>query len=179
MRNVLIIGFMAMLCLISPFGFAKAKVNTTPTTVALYAEPSPHAKVITQIDPRDFFVRIYEKDAWMKIGNPRNGQVGWVSKSDYKAVLENLFKPKVDFTTFTLTAKAMPDAAGKYVVDAYKNGKKLSQKEAQALFNKMQSQSETMQENFTRLQQDMSRSLMRSMKAFADNFQEVFGDDNN
>jgi SH3-like domain-containing protein len=52
--------------------------------INLYEQPKTDAKVVATIDPAQGIVPIYtpDKSEWVKIGDPRNGNVGWVKSSD-------------------------------------------------------------------------------------------------
>ena len=63
-------------CLMSPALMA--------STLSLYEQPSDTAKVIGKIDTEAGFVPIFtQKDGkWSKVGDPVNGNTGWVKTSD-------------------------------------------------------------------------------------------------
>lgn len=56
-------------------------------TVNLYAEPNDNAKVIDTIDVSAGVVPIFtsQDGVWMKVGNSKNGEVGWVKSNDLKS----------------------------------------------------------------------------------------------
>ena len=82
MRNFqyLVIPFLTLMtaCLIPAAANAKA--------VNLMADPSDSAKVVGTIDLANGIVPIFTpKDGlWMKVGDPRNGNTGWIKNSDLK-----------------------------------------------------------------------------------------------
>lgn len=53
-------------------------------TISLFAEPKSDAKVIGVIDPASGIVPIYtpKEGGWIKVGNPSNGNVGWIKSTD-------------------------------------------------------------------------------------------------
>lgn len=53
--------------------------------VSMYDQPKADSKVVGSIDSNSSMVPIFtSKDgAWMKIGDPENGNVGWVKVSDF------------------------------------------------------------------------------------------------
>ncbi len=57
-------------------GFAK--------NINLYEQPKADAKIVGVIDPAAGIVPIYtpKQSEWVKIGDPRNGNVGWVKSND-------------------------------------------------------------------------------------------------
>ncbi len=68
--------FTAFSAVYSPAGFAKS--------INLYAEPLDNAKVISTIDLSKGVVPIYtpKEGGWVKVGDPNNGNVGWIKSSD-------------------------------------------------------------------------------------------------
>ncbi len=73
--NKIILFLLAILCC-SPL-FAK--------TITLYDQPKTDGKVIGTIDSGAGLILIYspkDNTAWVKVGDPRNGNVGWVQSKD-------------------------------------------------------------------------------------------------
>lgn len=70
-------------------------VSAFADNVNLYAEPNDKAKVIGTIDVTAGIVPIFTSSdgAWMKVGNSKTGDVGWVKSSDMKSgpVIPTLF----------------------------------------------------------------------------------------
>lgn len=68
--------FTAFPAVYSPTGFAKS--------INLYAEPLDNANVISTIDLSKGVVPIYtlKESGWVKVGDPNNGNVGWIKSSD-------------------------------------------------------------------------------------------------
>jgi hypothetical protein len=58
--------------------------NAFAKTVNLYDQPQTNSKVVGTIDSESQMVPIFSSKAgdWMKVGNPKNGDVGWLKVSD-------------------------------------------------------------------------------------------------
>lgn len=54
--------------------------NSVPSLV-LYAAPKVRANVIERLSPQHQFVTIFDNGQWVKVGNPYNGNVGWLNKA--------------------------------------------------------------------------------------------------
>jgi hypothetical protein len=72
-----LLSLTALSCLaLSSVTFAK--------NINLYDQPQTSSKVVGTIDTSSGVISIYspEKSEWMKVGDPKNGNVGWVKKTD-------------------------------------------------------------------------------------------------
>lgn len=72
--------------------------------INLYDQPRADAKAIGKVDPAVGIIPIFSSQdkMWMKVGDPRNGNVGWVKSADLSA------KNGVN-TSFTFTQKVVND----------------------------------------------------------------------
>jgi len=172
MRYILAICMSLMLCLVAFFGLAKNTQSAVkaPIMVNLYAQPSLHAKVVATIHPSQFLVRIFQKKGWIKVGNPKNGDVGWLNEKQYKKASTKWMRSVAKPTSYSVTAK---DDNGKYTVVAYKDGKKLNPKQAEKLFKQTQNNQESLQESFVRLQENINQSFADSMQMFDNNMASI------
>ena len=127
--------------------------------IHLYTSASTSSKVIQDYPLTKSFVVIYQdpknKD-WFKVGDQKNGQVGWISNTQYNQAVSNYqkslynedhFKTQSVYITETRTKDNKP----KMNIEVYQNGKKLSDKEAQKVYknikiNEQKSSREFMQE---------------------------------
>lgn len=62
--------------------------NCLAKSVNLYDQPNANGKVINTVDSNTGIVTIYKpkEGDWVKVGDPRNGNVGWAKLSDLKGV---------------------------------------------------------------------------------------------
>lgn len=72
--HLLLSGF--LLSMLAQAGFAK--------TIPLYEQPENNAKVVGSVDTSVGIISIFapEKSAWVKVADPRNGNVGWIKSSE-------------------------------------------------------------------------------------------------
>lgn len=147
-------------------------VEKVKVSLPLYASPNKSAKVIDHIVVGQRLVVIYRQKDWLKVGNPENGQVGWVNIKQYQNWKRASARAFVKSVVITLTEK--PDKKGKPEIIVYKNGQRLSDKDAQAFYEKMQRRQRIMQKRFNRFQKDMNRFLKDSMDQEADFWQMPF-----
>lgn len=106
---------------------------STQDTVNLYA--TPNGKHVTARVPiTASLVPIYRQHGWVKVGNRQDGTVGWISLKQYHRQRAAYFKPDVQ-TIFI--NRSVQDGKPTVSMVAYKDGKKLTDKEASALYEKM------------------------------------------
>ena len=86
MRYLFILLSLFCFLFISFSGQAKPKNNI----IKLYTKPSTRASVVTKINPLKNLVPIYQKGAWVKVGDPENGDVGWININEYQSAVRKL-----------------------------------------------------------------------------------------
>ena len=99
-------------------------LNNTLPSVVLYATPKMKSNIIERVSPQHQFVTIFDNGQWVKVGNPYNGNVGWLNKAQY-------LKAYSHFTAAQSSAAnyAAPIMAGhipSIQVVAFQNGRALS-----------------------------------------------------
>jgi len=142
-------------CLLT--GYAAHQKNQ----LSIYANPSNQSHVIAHISPWTDLVPIYHKKGWLKVGNSKNGQVGWIDLKQYHQLMHKLMTPQME----TVVVKNSKDAMkpGKYKIVAYRNGKPLNEKEAKELLKHMQAQQIKMEHQFDIMQNQMDQMFHHSM----------------
>lgn len=140
-RNVLLLIASSIIAFIfSTTAFA------TLNSVNLYDQPKSDAKVIGTVDVTAGVVPIFSSPQgdWMKVGDPRNGNVGWVKSSDLNS--------NGGSTSFTFTQKMINNGKGPqtYQMIQYGSPQKLTPEQTKAL-----QQLELQQQHFQKEWQDM------------------------
>lgn len=103
--------------------FANAtSVSSRP--VLLYMQPDVQSRLIAKLNPSTRLVPIYEQKNWLKVGDPSNGEVGWLNKDQYMQALQDAMKAH----TQTFVFKADDQAGGAPKILAYHNGHPLDEK---------------------------------------------------
>ena len=137
MKNLalLLVGVLATL-----FVMPTLAVNATNTSqknndqILIYS--APHSgKILKRLPGNVALVAIYRQKDWIKVGDPRNGQVGWVNSKQMHQAREAFFRP--DIQTIYIHTDRNHNGKPELNVVAYKNGKKLSPEQAQQLYEKM------------------------------------------
>lgn len=143
----------------------------TEKMLILYSEPHTKAKIVSKVSPWKQLVKIYQKGDWVKVGDPETGDVGWVSLQQYRQLMKELTKPKVQTRSRTVYIQQVsnPMKPGKYKITAYENGKRVSQKRAEQLLKETQRQQMQSEDQFQKIQRQMQEMFEDSMRDF-DNF---------
>ena len=144
--------------------------NQKPSpTIKLYANPTLKAKVLgttTQEHALVPFHRNAKKQHWVKVGNSNNGQVGWVNLNQVEKFHQTEAKASTpDIQTFFISSETHTTGKdGKPVINvvAYKNGQKVSNKEAQKLYKKMRGDQIAQQHRMIKFNRDLERLYQRN-----------------
>lgn len=102
--------------------------------IIVYSAPNTQ-KVLEKLPGDASLIPIYRQKQWVKVGDPRNGRVGWVNKKQVRKAREAFFRPDIQ-TIYIHTDRAKSGKPQLNIV-AYKNGKKLSPEQAQRLYQRM------------------------------------------
>lgn len=92
MRNVLLLisGIFFSLSI-----FAANVKTASAASISLYDQPNANAKVIGTLSTDQALIPIYTRGEWTKVGNPNNGDVGWINNK----ILSQYGIPKIYLKT--------------------------------------------------------------------------------
>ncbi|MBN2689718.1 MAG: SH3 domain-containing protein [Gammaproteobacteria bacterium] len=157
MRKLFLFIVTCLIFFVAPFGFAK---NKDINTINLYDAPHAGAKVVAKINPSHRLIPIFRQKGWIKVGNPINGNIGWVNKKEYHQALNKLIKQqnKISSTYVQVTSNN-----GKETITAYENGKKLNKMQAKKLYKKMRHQQQLERRHFHRMWKRWHRYFNQNM----------------
>lgn len=167
----------AAVALASNIAFAadhiKSSTNTAPNkqsqtqtpkkeldTVKLYQEASDTSNVLATINLEQRLVPFYKKGDWIKVGDPSNGQVGWINKEQYRNAMNNIVKQSVQ----TIYIEQNDENNGKPQITVYQNGQKVTGKQADEIYKQVQKQQENMQAHFMMMQKSMNNWMNQQMQ---------------
>lgn len=115
---------------------AKAATTEQAAQVMLYQAPQANAAMVEKVNPSERLVGIFQQGDWIKVGDPHNGQTGWINREQYQQAVNKYFQSSIH-TVYIQTAS---NDKGQSNIVAYENGKKLSDKEAKELYERIQKQ---------------------------------------
>jgi len=127
--------------------------NKAATEVKLYAENNDSSKVLAKIDVSQNLVPFFSKGGWIKVGDPANGQVGWINKGRYREAMNDAIHQSVQ----TVYIEQTKVNGKKPEITVYQNGQKLSGKKADEIYERVNKQQAQMQEHFARFQKRMNQ----------------------
>jgi SH3-like domain-containing protein len=108
--------------------------------ILLYDSPSDKAKPIKQLSPTADLVAVYRHGDWVKVGDRADGTTGWINAKQYQQARNDYYQHYFQNHVQSFYMSTVKDKDGKTVVEAYQNGKKLSDVEAKKLYGQMQQQ---------------------------------------
>lgn len=147
---------------------ANAENNAqTNTLIHFYAEPNSSSKIIStynvkQATNNHYLIPIFQKDGWIKVGDPTNGDVGWINKEQYQKAMNTAIHESLQ----TVYIEQIDNAAqGKpSEITVYQNGKKLTGEEAKAIYTKIEKQQQQMQQSMQAFQTRMNNWMDQNMQ---------------
>ena len=128
--------------------------------INLYDQPKADAKVVGKIDTDAGIIPIFTpKDStWIKVGNPTNGDVGWIKNSD----LGDSATTGFTFTQHMISTGKGPGTS--YQVFQFGNPQQqMTSEQAQAIIKKAQAHQQAIQEDTKRIMQDMFKNMGQGM----------------
>ncbi|MBW5802788.1 SH3 domain-containing protein [Coxiella endosymbiont of Ornithodoros amblus] len=136
----LLISLSIFLCILSgstTYATTQQSQQSSPP-VNLYEKPQFNAKILKTLSPTVRFIPIYHQKDWVKVGDPCNGEIGWVNQAQYQKALKAYYQSNVQ----TVLIWTEHNEQGKPAMDivAYKDGKKLTDKESQKLYDQIKAQ---------------------------------------
>ncbi len=141
----------AIFFLLSSISFAK--------TINLYEEPKADSKLVGTVDPSTGIIPIYtpKEGTWVKVGNPKNGNVGWVKSSD----LADAGASSSGFS-FSQQVEKSGNGPETYV---FKLGipTALTKEQSDALYKQIQAQQAAIQQSVQKIIKDMFNSYNQTM----------------
>jgi hypothetical protein len=141
---------------------AKQVKQNQETMLLLRTKPSATAKVLARFPVDAPLVGFFQKGDWAKAGDPKTGQVGWYNQKQVAAAFASnqkkietiqLKKPVLHELFISSTQQGNKPAK----ITVYRDGKKLSQKQADAVYKKAQA-------NFIKEQNLWQASWHRQLK---------------
>lgn len=120
-------------------------------SITLYDQPKSDAKVVGTIDSEKGYVPIFtpkDDSQWAKIGDPQNGNVGWVKSSDLKVDSKNGYT----FSEHIITQGNGPHS---YVIQ-FGEPKKMTDAEMKEYTKKMYERQQALQHEMQRMMQEIN-----------------------
>lgn len=164
MRLLIILLMTFGIGMMNPSVYAKASkpkpVVAASQQLNLYAEPSTSAKVVGKIDLFYGLIPIYQKDGWVKVGDPSDGDTGWLNMDQYKKAVDAFNKARTQ-TVYIQMNNTGKKGQPRLVV--FENGKKVTdKKKAKKIYKDLQKD----QAKVSKQMEDMQTQMDKMMQGF-------------
>lgn len=137
--------------------FAFASIASAQN-ITLYDQPNQNAKVVGTADLASGIIPIFtpeKENEWMKVADPRNGNVGWIKSSDIK-------NARAKENTVTFSQKIISNGTEPHTYQVIQFGNpptKMSDEQIKAFVQKMQTQQQQMQQSFQSIIKNMNEVI--------------------
>jgi hypothetical protein len=134
-----------IILLFTPFCFAKM--------ITLYDQPKTDAKSVGTIDSAVGIIPIFTpKDStWIKVADPRNGNVGWIQSSELNTKDSN----GVSFSQKIISTGNGPNS---YVIQ-FGTPQLLTPEQSKEFFKRLKEQTQSIQQNTQKMMQDIFNNM--------------------
>lgn len=141
------------------FLYANAYTKTTSDrdidAVALYRDADTN-NLLEQVPVSEELIPIFKKEGWLKVGVAKTGNVGWVNLQQWHEAKARQLKPKIE-TFYLYSSNDKGEDKPVMNVIAYRNGERLSDKEAKAQYEHIRKQQQAQREEAMKLRHQMAR----------------------
>jgi len=148
MNKIITFALFLLLSLLLPLSAFAKSIN-------FYDEPKDNAKVVGSLDSDVGIIPIYtpEKGDWIKVADPRNGNVGWVKMKDLG---DNAGTTGYTFTQRFINTGTSPQT---YQVIQFGGPNKMTPEQIQNQLKQTKLQQQQMQENMNKAMQNMMNDM--------------------
>lgn len=145
-------SFFNFLKLTIPTVILSLPAATFAKEISLYDQPKTDAKAIRTIDLSAGIIPIYTpKDSgWVKIADPKNGDVGWVKSSDVNSA-------STSQSIFTFTQSVDNKTPTTYRIMQFGQPTNLTPEQSKALVKQMQKEQQEMRDSMQGMMRNMDR----------------------
>lgn len=129
-------------------------VNVFAKTINLYEQPKTDAKVVSSVDLSAGIIPIYtpKEGKWVKVADPRNGNVGWVQSSDLSSGASSTF-------SFTQSISNGDKAPITYKFIQFGEPAQLTKEQKQDMMKEVQTQQKAIQQSIQTMMQEMDQQF--------------------
>lgn len=125
----------------------------TQDKVSLYEQPDAKSKVTATLAKGETIIPILQQKDWIKIANPKNGDVGWAEKATIEKNTKSFLNiTSTDGSQYVITQK---DKSGNmqsvYQVMQYSGNNPVIQKQQEEVFKQIQAQQKAAQEQLNKM----------------------------
>ncbi len=133
-----------------------AWASSAPTALNLHEQPNAQSKIVETLSSSSPLIPIYQKDGWSKVGNPTNGETGWIESNQLpnNAPITQVIHTKDGVKTVTKGEVKTPNGNGHYEVIQYQS--QLSPEKSKEMQQHLMAQFQQQQVAFQKQQEAMN-----------------------
>ena len=152
-----------LVCCASVMASSVTSSQVEPQKILLYASDN-EKQVLRTLSPTAALIEIYKKNGWIKVGDPKDGTIGWINQKQYQKAIDHFNTPNIQeiFISRTRNENEKPEIR----VVAYQNGEPISNEKARAIYEKIKKQ-QALQEQYWR---DFNKQITHCQKTMLNNF---------
>ena len=135
------------------------------TTINMYEQPSADSKLVASVASDAPLRPIFytEKKDWVKVGNPQNGDVGWIKAMEFKEVPGVI---KINSSQIQQLVTGKDDKTKEYKIIQYSGPNELTPEDAKKAVQDMEKRNEKMRAYSQKMQEEIQKSIQEAFKAF-------------
>lgn len=121
--------------------------------ISVYESPTIKSKATTLV-PSQVLILFFQQNDWVKIANPNNGEVGWISRNELASNTFTIATVNIPKPNQYVVTQAIKDKSGNtnvYSVMQYSTGSEANQQQAEHLLKQIQIQQQQMEERFNKM----------------------------
>lgn len=135
------------------------------TTINMYEQPSTDSKLVASVTSdvplRPIFYT--EKKDWVKVGNPQNGDIGWIKTMEFKEVPGII---KINSSQIQQLVAGKDGKNKEYNIIQYSGPNELTPEDAKKAVQDMEKRNEQMKAYAQKMQEEIQKSIQEAFKAF-------------
>jgi hypothetical protein len=135
------------------FAATNTASKTNSASIALLEQPNDNARVVANIPHGQALVPIFSQNGWVKVGDPSNGNVGWVDSKALQAQGYPLVYMQMN------SNKNGNKSAQSYQVIQYSGSQSMNQAQIQKIMNNSEQQQADVQKTMNKVMQQNIKDI--------------------
>lgn len=152
--------------------FATISNLTFAVTINIYEKPESDSKILTKMKSGEQLMPIFytEKKDWVKVANPKNGDVGWAKVSELKGPVIITKINGTETRQQIITGEGDKKQPQIYNFIQYSGTQNLSTEDVKKMVKNMEEQNRKMEKSMHKMQEQMQREMLDMLKKFDKSF---------
>ena len=146
--------FASLICLsTSIYASATTETKTNTSSIALLEQPNTNAKIVANVPVGQALISIFSQNGWVKVGDPKNGNVGWVNSKTLQTQDYPLVYMEIN------SNKNGNKATQSYQVIQYSGSQSMNQAQMQKMLNNTEQQQANIQNEMNKVMQQNIKDM--------------------